>query len=130
MILDVVRHELAHEPPELAAAWVYGSTARGDRTPASDMDVALLHRSDPPHVLDAAPNRLEDTLERGLGLHVEALVLNRAPVDWIHRVLLDGELLLDRDRSARIAFEVKSRAEYFDLPPNLELHPGTTRRSG
>lgn len=109
---------------------MYGSTARGDRTPTSDVDAALLHRSDPPHVLDAAPNRLEDTLERALGLPVEALVLNRVPVDGIHRVLLDGELLLDRDRSARIAFEVRSRAEYFDLLPILELHRGATRRSG
>jgi hypothetical protein len=40
----------------------------------------------------------------------------------VHRVLRDGVLLLDHDRSARIAFEVRSRNEYFDLLPILERY--------
>jgi len=47
------------------------------------------------------------------------VVLNDAPVDLRARVLRDGRLLLDRDRAARIAFEVRTRNEAFDLEPIL-----------
>jgi hypothetical protein len=46
-------------------------------------------------------------------------VLNEASVDLRIRVLRDGRLLADVDRSARIAFEVRTRNEAFDLEPVL-----------
>ncbi len=46
-------------------------------------------------------------LEERLGQAVDLVVLNRAPVDLIHRVLRDGILVYERDRSARIRFEVQ-----------------------
>jgi hypothetical protein len=49
-------------------------------------------------------------------------VLNYAPVDLIVRVLRDGKLLVDRDRSRRIQFEVRSRNEFWDLEPYLRLY--------
>lgn len=55
------------------------------------------------------------------------MVLNRAPVDLIHRVLRDGMLLHDRDPTARIRFEVKARNEYFDLLPYLRQYRRSTR---
>jgi hypothetical protein len=47
-------------------------------------------------------------------------VLNTAPPDLVHRVLRDGVLVLERDASARIRFEVRARNEYFDLRPRLD----------
>jgi hypothetical protein len=58
---------------------------------------------------------------------VDLLVLNRAPVDLIHRVLRDGILLHDRHPAARIRFEVKARNEYFDLLPYLRQYRRSTR---
>jgi hypothetical protein len=43
-------------------------------------------------------------------------------VDLVHRVLRDGVLLLERDRSARIRFEVRARNDYFDLLPHLRRY--------
>jgi len=37
-------------------------------------------------------------------------------------VLRDGRLVVDRDRSARIAFEVRTRNEAFDLEPILRRY--------
>ena len=54
------------------------------------------------------------------------MVLNRAPADLVHRILRDGILMLERDRNARIAFEVQRRNEYFDLLPILKRY----RRTG
>jgi predicted nucleotidyltransferase len=60
---------------------------------------------------------LEGEIERKLGLPVQIVILNDAPEDLVHRVLRDGRVLLDRDRSARLRFEVKARNEYFDMQP-------------
>jgi hypothetical protein len=68
---------------------------------------------------------LEADLESALGLPLQLVVLNYAPVDLIVRVLRDGKLLVDRDRSRRIHFEVRSRNELWDLEPYLRLYRRT-----
>jgi predicted nucleotidyltransferase len=103
----------------VVAAYLFGSVARGTRRPGSDVDIAVLYPADPPVSLAGLPLDLEAELERLLGAPVQVVILNRAPVDLIHRVLRDGALLVDRDRSARIRFEVKARNEFFDLQPIL-----------
>jgi hypothetical protein len=60
---------------------------------------------------------LAGELERRLGCAVDLIVLNRASADLIHRVLRDGDLVHERDSSARIRFEVQARNEYFDMQP-------------
>ncbi len=110
---------LERAPEPIAAAYLFGSVARGTAGKDSDVDVAVLYASDPPSTLEARPFRLEAELERALGRIVQVVLLNDAPVDLVHRVLRDGRLLLERDRSARIRFEVRARSEYFDLLPIL-----------
>jgi hypothetical protein len=65
---------------------------------------------------------LADELAGAVDRPVHLVVLNRAPVDLIHRVLRDGILLMDRDPSTRICFEVRARDEYFDLLPRLRRY--------
>ncbi len=103
----------------VAAAYLFGSVARGTAKPRSDVDVAVLYEGDPPADLAGSGVELAGDLERLLKRTVDVIVLNRAPADLVHRVLRDGHILLDRDRSRRIAFEVQSRNEYFDLLPHL-----------
>jgi hypothetical protein len=43
-------------------------------------------------------------------------------------VLRDGRLLIDRNRSARIAFEVRTRNEAFDLEPMLTRYRAARER--
>ena len=49
-------------------------------------------------------------------------MLNSAPADLRIRVLRDGHLIVDRDKSRRIAFEVRTRNEFFDLEPILRRY--------
>jgi hypothetical protein len=107
---------------DLAAAYLFGSVARQTDRSSSDVDVAVLFREAPAPKYSALPLRLEGALEKHLGRTVQVVVMNTAPVDLIHRILRDGRLLLDRDRSARIQFEVKARNEYFDLLPFLRRY--------
>jgi predicted nucleotidyltransferase len=124
--------------PDVSAAWLFGSTARGTATERSDVDVAVLMAGhdrggiDKVDVkTDAVDNKtdavdvqlhLERDLERVLRCKVDVVVVNTAPVDLVHRILRDGILFLERDRSARIRFEVRSRNEYFDLAPVLQQY--------
>ena len=107
------------ETGEAAAVYLFGSVARGDDRPGSDIDLGILYRSDPPPTLDGLPLRLEGELERLLGRAVQVVTLNTAPADLRARVLRDGVLFLDRDPSLRIRFEVRTRNEWFDLQPIL-----------
>jgi predicted nucleotidyltransferase len=110
------------EADGIAAAYLFGSMARGTARPDSDVDVGILYSKDPPKTLLGMGFILEADLESALGLPVQLVVLNYAPVDLIVRVLRDGKLLVDRDRSRRIRFEVQSRNEYWDLEPYLRLY--------
>ena len=103
----------------LAAAYLFGSTARGEAQADSDLDLALLFSTPPDATLEAQPFDAAEALSRALGRRVDVVVLNTAPVDLRMRVLRDGILLLQPDAAARIRFEVATRAEYFDLEPIL-----------
>ena len=45
---------------------------------------------------------MQAELEALLGRPVDLIVLNRAPIDLVHRVLRDGEIVCETDRRARI----------------------------
>jgi len=117
-----VTEELASADDRLVAAYLFGSVARGTDSSSSDIDVGLLLRTAPSGELNDLRFNLEGNLERALGQRTQVVILNDAPPDLVHRVLRDGRLLLDRDRAARIRFEVRARNEYFDLLPILNRY--------
>ncbi len=104
------------------AAYLFGSTARGTDAPESDIDIGVLYRDPPSRSLDGPPFSLKGDIEAILHRSVDLVVLNHASPDLCHRVFRDGILLLDRDPSFRIQFEVKKRNEYLDLLPVLRLY--------
>jgi predicted nucleotidyltransferase len=121
-IADKLRDFFGAKSDGLAAVYLFGSVARGEARPDSDVDVAVLYRGELPRTLEGLPLELEGELERLLRRPVDVIALNRAPLDLVHHVLHEGVLIAEPDRSARIRFEVKSRNEYFDLLPTLERY--------
>lgn len=103
------------QTPDVAAAWLFGSRARGDHHANSDVDLAIL-TIDP----------VGATLKQRLGWLVDCAAALRVPIDDVDVVdlrrapallavaaLHDGRLLVDCDRDARVAFTVRAlhRAE-------------------
>lgn len=126
-IAATIRSELDAEP-DVVAAYLYGSVARGNQRRDSDVDVALLLEEDPPDTLESLRLCLAARMEDRIGRPVQLVILNRAPCDLAHRVRRDGVIVIDRNQRKRIAWEVKSRNEYFDMEPirRLYRHGATT----
>jgi hypothetical protein len=120
--VETLAHRLA-EQPEVVVAYLFGSLARGQATPRSDVDVAVL--------LDAGlgPRELvERQLELAVALddlstrEVQVVLLNTAPPFLAYQVLREGRLLHERDREERIDFEVRAMKRYFDVKPMLDFY--------
>jgi uncharacterized protein len=114
-VIATLTRLFANTEESLVAAYLFGSVARGRTHAASDVDVGLLYRSRLASTLEAQPFELEARLQAELACNVQLVVMNTAPTDLVHRILRDGILVLDRDKSQRIAFEVQSRNQYFDM---------------
>jgi hypothetical protein len=114
-VLQLLRDRLAREP-NVVAAWLFGSTARGTETASSDVDLALLG-TPAPRSLEDMPFDLAAELASAIGREVDIIRLESSPPDLAIRVLRDGILLVDRDRAVRLRFEVDARNRYFDMQP-------------
>jgi hypothetical protein len=126
--IETVRQFFAVEHHGTVAVYVFGSVARDTAGVGSDVDVAVLLAEDPPRTLEGLCLDLQDRLSEVLARPVDLVVLNRAPADLVHRVLRDGVLVAETNRTARVAFEVQRRNEYFDLEPIRQRYrrPATT----
>jgi uncharacterized protein len=102
--------------PDVVAAYLYGSAARGE--PAADLDVALLLRDGGmgSRELEELTARLEaEGTPHGPPLDVR--VLAGTSPRFRANVLRDGQLLFEADRRARLAFEARAMSEWLDFKP-------------
>jgi uncharacterized protein len=108
--------------PEIAAAWIFGSAARGDSGQDSDLDLAVLLKSSTAAASQAWLRELAGALERYSGSgRVDILVLGEQGPVLRHRVLSEGRLVHDADPDARVAFEGRTIAEYLDWKPTHDI---------
>jgi uncharacterized protein len=108
---------------DVVAAYLFGSLARGQAGPLSDIDIAVLLT---PELGEQA------AVERQLDLMValddldpremQVTLLNHAPPVLAYQVVGDGILFYERSRPQRIHFEVRAMQRYFDVQPMLESH--------
>src|SRR5690606_19670290 len=102
---------------DVCTVYLFGSQASGSARSVSDVDVGVLYKQTPPSTLVGQPFLDEAELTERLGTTVQIVVMNTAPVDLVHRILRARCIVLDKDTSKRIRFEVSSRNKYFDLKP-------------
>jgi hypothetical protein len=120
-LVDVLRRCLPQMVKDLPVqlAYLHGSAARGEMTPSSDTDIAL--------VCDGGISprqRMRLMLDISAALSIQAgiaeadvRVINDAPLAFRGRVACDGILLYARDEAQRVEFEARTRDEYFDYLP-------------
>jgi hypothetical protein len=92
-------------------AYVFGSTARGQARPSSDVDVAVL-LDPPPEPRDL--DQLTSDLCGAAGGPVDLVVLTTSPPLLAHEIVKTGRILICRDENERIRFETRVAARYLD----------------
>lgn len=113
--------------PEILAVLLFGSHARGEATPGSDVDLGvLLDRKKAREGLYRS--RLTSELMEVLGTpHVDVVILDDAPPLLLHRVLRDGHLLYSVDDRAVAEFTIRAMQKYEDTKPLRELQANRLR---
>lgn len=107
----------------VSVAYLFGSRASGRARPDSDADVAVLADR---HLGLLDRELLADRLAQVLAVgEVDIVVLDEASLELRGHVVQEGTLLYSRDEPRRVAFETRTRSEWFDYRPTLEAH---TRR--
>jgi len=103
--------------PDVAAAYLFGSYARGRATSGSDVDIAVLFNRPVRDGFARFERRLEleIALEEIVKRPVQVIDLETAPLLLQRQVRKHGRLVLEKDRRRRVNFEVRSRRAYFDL---------------
>lgn len=105
----------------VVAAYLFGSAARLEAGPLSDLDVAVLFdAATAPDARVAAAARLHTLLDHVSPRPVQVVVLNDAPPLLRHRVLRDGVVLAGEQDPRRVRFEGTALCEYLDVLPLLE----------
>jgi uncharacterized protein len=122
-IATAVRTALGATSEEaIVAVYLFGSYSRGSARVDSDIDLGLLYAAPPAATLLAQPFLIEAQLAEQLGRPVQCVVMNTAPVDLVHQILMERSLLLDANPSYRIRFEIVARNKFFDLKPMLDRY--------
>ena len=115
---------------EVLEAYLFGSAARGEIQPHSDVDVAVY--ADPGRIPEGGYGyqaELTTLLMQALGRNdVDVVVLNRASPLLYHRVLRDGVRVLSRDLARSTTREGQALSRYCDYVPQLAKIEEAARR--
>jgi len=101
----------------IAIAYLFGSVARGRTGPLSDVDIAVLFRSE-----EDQGGRYELAFQLRQLLGVESLHLvafNRSPIELKYQIIKEGKLLFSDSMTTKVEFEAKILSQYGDYVPVL-----------
>lgn len=120
--------EVTVRHPEVEAVWLFGSYARGEQRPTSDVDFAVMTSRalsrDYNHSAD-----LEEAFEQRLAVPVDVVLLHSdltLPLIW--ETLSDSQLLFARNEDDAHAFASGLRSMVRDEWPRLERRWERTRQ--
>lgn len=125
--VDAIAHRIQpvlESDPRVRFAYLYGSRARGDARPDSDVDLAVSLRPQGGLLDDA---RLHDQLAAALGRDdVDLLVVDDAPL-WLQFRVVAGRVLFSRDERERISFREYVEKAFLDFRPYYDGYLAAVR---
>ncbi len=107
------------EESDVLFAYLFGSQARKDALPTSDIDVAV-------YLIDGDffNRKLEliEKLSRLMKKEVDITILNEASPLLKFVVISEGKVIYSIDDSKRIDFDLQTTNEYIDFKPYMEMY--------
>ncbi len=127
VITEKLRQELyqmCESAPGILAVYLFGSRAKGEDRPDSDIDLAFLFERGRFEEDRFDALRVAETfgyeVTRLLGARVDVTLLNAASLEFAHAVVEEAFLLYERDKGERILYEVVLENEYEEFKPFIE----------
>lgn len=115
--------------PHVLLAYLFGSRVGGPVGPESDYDFAVLIEDEQRFAVLRA--RLAHALAVALGTErVDVVVLNRAPIELAHAIIMQGRLVYQRDNLTRVEYEARVMGLYGDYLPILRAQRSDIYRGG
>jgi len=99
--------------PAVRLAVVFGSVARGDERPGSDVDVAVRLDTDS----SALRQEVEVELGRAAGRELDIVFLDEAPPLLRFEIATDGVVLVERQPHAWADFRMHAMIDWWDWAP-------------
>ena len=116
----------AREDSDILAVFVFGSTARGERTAASDVDVCLVLQPQKYDSLTLSRKKLAYLQQHDLDIQV----FQQLPLYIRRRVLKEGKVLFERDTDALYALAFRTAQEFEDFKPIYHAYLAEIARVG
>lgn len=132
--LEAQVRELVEGIPGIAVLLIFGSRARGEARPGSDLDVALLPAVEAGVEMQSLfRHRLQKNVavalaELASGGRVDVVFLDEAPDTLRQRVMEQGRMVLCRDPEAWHALRVATMKEYGDREWARRIYRQALRR--
>ena len=117
MELEERLRQVAASWPEIRLAVLFGSTARGESGPASDVDIGLILE---PYSAEVR-FRVDAQLGRAAGKEVDTVLLDDAPPLLRFEVTRDGALLFEREEGLWTSFQAKAMVDWWDWAPTARM---------
>ena len=116
--------QFAREDPRIVGVYIFGSVAQERDHAESDMDIALMVRSD----VDGFERiEMETGLGNLVGQDVHLVIFHTASPLLKHQILKYGQLIYEADSGERVRQEVLARSEYFDTKGLFKELEGVSR---
>ena len=104
----------------IACIYLFGSAARGEAGPLSDLDVGIVFaEAVAPQARMEIAAALAGELQEMSGALVDVTILDEAPPALKHGAIRDGRLVFVADEARRVHFEATAIREYLDFRPVL-----------
>jgi predicted nucleotidyltransferase len=116
----------AQEDDDILAVILFGSVARGEDTPTSDVDVCLVLQPREYSPLTLSRKKLAYLKEGNLDIHV----FQQLPLYIRTRVLKEGRILFERDTDALYELAFRTAQAFEDFKPIYSAYLAEVARGG
>jgi predicted nucleotidyltransferase len=116
----------AHQDTDVLAVLLFGSVARGEQTPTSDVDVCVVLQPRKYDALFLSRKKLAYLTHSDLDVHV----FQQLPLYIRRRVLKEGKVVLEKDADALYALAFRTAQAFEDFRPIYDAYLTEVARAG